>query len=73
VQTSVAILLLITASVVFSCVVIDYAIGIIQATMQTTSIPQLESLKNLENMVLNQTTAMWNQTLPTPTPTLPPT
>jgi hypothetical protein len=64
-QSTVATLLLITASVVLTCVVIDYATSITQVTLQTTNIPQLDRLRNLENSVLNQTDSLLNQTLPT--------
>ncbi len=66
-QATVATLLLITASVVMTCVVIDYAICVIQTTLQTTDIPQLDRLKEIENTILNQTDALFNQTQPFPT------
>ena len=74
-QTSVATLLLLTASVILACVVIDYAVSISQATLQTTNVPQLQHLKDIENSVLNQTSNLYSQTTPpvqenqaTPTP-----
>ena len=75
VQNTVAALLLVTASVVLACIVVDYAIVIVQSTLQTTNIPQLERLKSIENTLLNETDYLWNQTqaLPqsTPTPATP--
>ena len=63
-QTTVATLLLITASVMLTCVVIDYAVTIVEATFQTTNLPQPERLKNLQSSLLNQTSYLFNQTLP---------
>ena len=71
-QTTVATLLLLTASVMLTCVVIDYAVSVVQTTLQTTNIPGLNRLKNIENSVLNQTDSLWNQTLAQPQDTLPP-
>lgn len=74
-QNTVAALLLVTASVVLACVVVDYAVIIVQNTLQTTNIPQLERLKTIENSLLNATDSLWNQTQPippsTPTPAVP--
>jgi hypothetical protein len=72
-QTSVATLLLITASVVFACIVVDYAVSVVQSTLQTTNIPQLERLRNIQSSILNQTDSLFNQTYPLPTDSTPPT
>ncbi|HUK85968.1 MAG TPA: hypothetical protein VLU95_08900 [Candidatus Acidoferrum sp.] len=56
-QTTVVTLLLITTSVVFACVVIDYAVNIIQNTLNTTNIPQLDRVKTIEKNLMNQTDA----------------
>jgi len=70
-QNTVAALLLVTASVVLACIVVDYAVVIVQNTLQTTNIPQLERLKSIENSLLNETDYLWNQTqaIPQSTPT----
>ena len=65
-QTTVATLLLITAAVVLTCVVIDYAVSVVQTTLQTTNIPQLDRLKNIQSSILNQTDTLYNQTQLTP-------
>ena len=77
-QATVATLLLITSTVILTCIVVDYAVSIVQATLQTDNIPQLEMLKNIQNSMLNQTdnvfTQYSNQTMsqpqtsPTPIP-----
>ncbi len=65
-QTTVATLLLITSAVVLTCVVIDYAVSVVQTTLQTDNIPQLDRIRNMQNTVLNQTDSLFNQTLPQP-------
>jgi hypothetical protein len=70
-EASVATLLLITASVIISCVVVDYAVNVIQQTMNTTNLPQLDRIRNLEQNLLSQTDGVINGTLsdfPSPTP-----
>jgi ethanolamine transporter EutH len=56
-QTTVVTLLLITTSVVFACVVIDYAVSAIQNTLNTSNIPQLDRIKSIESNLMNQTDA----------------
>jgi hypothetical protein len=63
-QTTVATLLLITASVMLTCVVVDYAVSVVQTTLQTQNIPQLDRLRDIQNFILNQTDSLFNQTLP---------
>ncbi len=70
-ETTVATLLLVVSSVILAVVVIDYAVSIVQSTLNTTNIPQLNRLKNIENNILNQTDTLFNQTLPQ-TPEQPP-
>jgi hypothetical protein len=69
-QTSVATLLLVTAAVVLTCVVIDYGVTVVEQTLNTTNIPQLDHLRNLENNILNQTDRLFNETQPQ-TPSVP--
>ena len=54
-EAAVATLLLLTASVVFACVVVDYAISAFQNTLNTNNIPQFDRLKTIEGNLLNQT------------------
>jgi hypothetical protein len=65
-EATIATLLLLTSAVILACVVIDYAVIIVQDTLQTTNIPQLERLKNIESSILNQTDSLFNQTMPLP-------
>jgi hypothetical protein len=63
-ETTVAALLLVTSTVVFACLVIDYAVTIMQQTLNTENIPQLSRIRNLESSILNHTDNLFNQTLP---------
>jgi hypothetical protein len=63
-QTSVAALLLLTTGIILACVVINYAVTIVEQTLNTENIPQLDHIKSLENNVLNQTDKLFNETQP---------
>jgi len=69
-ETAVATLLLVTASVVLACVVVTYAVTSIEQTINTQNIPQIAQLKNFENRLLNETNVMNGplQQAPSPTP-----
>ncbi len=62
-ETTVATLLLVVASVVFACTVVSYAVATIEQTINTQNMPELSQLKTFENNLLNQTGIM-NGTLP---------
>ena len=70
-ETAVATLLLVTAAVVLTCVVVTYAVSTLEQTLNTNNIPQLNRLQDLENNLLNQT-SIFNGTQPqlpsTPSP-----
>jgi hypothetical protein len=68
-QTTVATLLLITSAVILTCIVIDYAVVVVQETLQTANIPQLDRLRNIQSSILNQTDSLFNQTQPVPVET----
>jgi hypothetical protein len=65
-QTTVATILLITSAVILTCIVIDYAVVVVQQTLQTTNIPQLDHLRDIQSSILNQTDSLFNQTEPLP-------
>ena len=54
-------LLLITAAVLLTCVVIDYSVNVVQNTINTRNSPEIDKIKNLENNVLNQTNNLLEQ------------
>ena len=62
-ETAVATLLLVTAAVVLTCVVVTYAVSTLEQTLNTNNIPQLNRLQDLENNLLNQT-SIFNGTQP---------
>ena len=63
-ETSVATLLLVTSSVVLACVVVNYAVSVVEQVLSTENIPQFDRIKNFENNLLNQTDRLFNQTQP---------
>jgi hypothetical protein len=63
-QTSVATLLLVTAAVVLACVVVNYAVTVVEQTLNTENIPQLDRIKKLESNIFNQTDQLLNETQP---------
>lgn len=63
-ETSVATLLLITSAVVFACVVVNYAVSVMEQFLDADNLPQLNALKTFESNLLDQTNNMLNQTMP---------
>jgi predicted PurR-regulated permease PerM len=63
-ETAVTSLLLVTAAVVLACVVVNYAVNIVEQVANTDNIPQLDRIKNIENNLLNQTDQLFNETQP---------
>jgi hypothetical protein len=64
VQNALAALLLITASIIITSIVVTYAVNVVQVTLQTSNIPQLDRLKAIQDSILNQTNNLQNQTSP---------
>jgi hypothetical protein len=62
VQATLTTLLLITSAVMLTCVVVDYAVGIFVNVLQTDNLPQIAKIRDLENLILNQTDSLFNQT-----------
>jgi len=60
-QTPVATLLFVTSAVVLACLVVDYALVITEQTIDTEASPQIDRIRNLENMILNQTDTLINE------------
>ncbi len=71
-ETTVATLLLVSASVVLACVVVNYAINTALVTMNTDSLPEVDQLKEYISQYQNETDAIIrgldSQPSPTPTP-----
>ena len=53
-ETTVAALLLVTASVVLACVVVTYAVNIIQVTVDTHNLPEVNKLQDYMNNLLHE-------------------
>ncbi|MCW4025265.1 MAG: hypothetical protein NWF01_09565 [Candidatus Bathyarchaeota archaeon] len=63
-ETSVATLLLVTAAVLFAVVAINYTVDIFQQFTNIEDNPQLSMINSLEESLLNQTSLLYNQTIP---------
>jgi hypothetical protein len=61
-ETTVAALLLVTASVVLACVVVEYAVNIIQVSVDTHNIPEVNKLQDYVNNLLDETQGTINGT-----------
>ena len=59
-EATIAALLLVTASVVLACVVVNYAINIFQVTIDTHNFPEVNELQDYVNNLLNQTQGTMN-------------
>jgi hypothetical protein len=69
-ESTVAALLLVTSTVVLACIVIVYAVDMVQQSFSGDS-PQMQLINQIQQNILNQT-ALFNGTLPT-APTSTPT
>ena len=63
-QATVATLLLVTSAVMIACVVVGYAVTIVEATIQNHNVPEFARLKELQDSLLNETDGIFNQTTP---------
>jgi hypothetical protein len=59
-EATIAALLLVTASVVLACVVVNYAVNIVQVTIDTHNFPEVNKLQDYVNNLLNQTQTTMN-------------
>jgi len=71
-QGTLATLLLITSAVTLACIVVDIAVVTFEQTLQPSSLPQMERIRNLESLLLNQTSNLFNETAGLPLDQLPP-
>jgi hypothetical protein len=70
-ETTVATLLLVTSTIVLACVVVNYAVSVLEQTLNTENIPELDRIRSIQDSILNQTDRLYNSTLPS-LPTDPP-
>jgi hypothetical protein len=60
-QTTVAALLFVTSAVILASVVVEYAVVICEQTLDTENAPQIDRIRKMENMLLNQTDNLFNE------------
>ena len=54
-QTTVATLLFVTSAVILACIVVEFAVVTFEQTLDTADSPQIDRIRKIENMLLNQT------------------
>ncbi len=62
-QTAVVTLLLVVSAVLFACIVVEYAVSIFEQTLQTQNTPYMDRIRELEDLIINQTDKLLNQTI----------
>ncbi len=60
-QTTVATLLFVTSAVMLACVVVEYAVVTCERTLDTEDAPQMDRIREMENMILNQTDNLFDE------------
>jgi len=60
-QTTVATLLFVTSAVILACVVVEYAVVTCERTLDTEDAPQMDRIREMENMILNQTDNLFDE------------
>ena len=60
-QTTVATLLFVTSAVILACIVVEYAVVTFEQTLNTEDSPQIDRIRKIENMLLNQTDNVFNE------------
>jgi hypothetical protein len=60
-QTTVATLLFVTSAVILACIVVEYAVVAFEQTLDTEDSPQIDRIRKIENMLLNQTDNLSNE------------
>jgi hypothetical protein len=68
-EATVATLLLVTASVILACVVVTYAVNIVQVTVDTHNLPEVKRLQDYVNGLLNETQSTFEASVPRVTTT----
>ncbi len=63
-QTVVASLLFVVSATLLACVVVNYAVNIVENTLKMTDIPEIERIREIQEYLYNQTDSVLNQTMP---------
>jgi hypothetical protein len=60
-QTTVATLLFVTSAVILACIVVEFAVVTFEQTLDTEDSPQIDRIRKIENMLLNQTDNLFDE------------
>ncbi len=61
-EASVATLLIVVSAVILASVVIDYTVAVFEETLKMDNTPQLDRIRDLQDLLLNQTDRLLNET-----------
>ena len=51
----------VTSAVILACIVVEYAVVTFEQTFETEDVPQIDRIRKMENMILNQTNNLLNE------------
>ncbi|MEM3000471.1 MAG: hypothetical protein QXV09_03340 [Candidatus Bathyarchaeia archaeon] len=68
----VAALLLVVSATLLACVVVNYAVNIVENILQMDDVPEINRIRELQEYLYNQTDKTLNETLPEITNALQP-
>jgi hypothetical protein len=60
-QTSVVSLLFVTSAIILACVVVECAVVTCEQTLEAEDVPQIDRIRKMESMILNQTDSLFNE------------
>ena len=60
-QTTLSTLLFVSSAVILACVVVEYAVVTFEQTLEAKDVPQIDRIRKMENMILNQTDNLFNE------------
>lgn len=60
-QTTLATLLFVTSAVILACVVVEYTIVAFEQTLDTEDVPHIDRIREMEDMILEQTDNLYTQ------------
>jgi hypothetical protein len=60
-QTTVATLAFVTAAVLLSCVVVEFAVVTCEQTLDTEDMPQMDRIRQMEETIANQTSNLLSE------------
>ena len=60
-QTSVVALLFVTSSVILASIVVEYAVVTCEQAIDTDDAPQIDRIRELESLLLNQTDSLFDE------------